>query len=136
MQIARDAERLAGREPVRAVCLPALMPEQGQPPVEEPLQQRRALALRQRSLIGCDGSLQPRPIGHRRAHVGQYDREAGEQVAPLARVGAFQLQIDHRLCCAGAADRVQHAVGAALRADHGVDDAVDVEPRLADRGGD
>jgi hypothetical protein len=122
---------------LRATAAPAdLVAEQGELAVEEPLQQRRALALRQRRLVARHRPLEQRPVGHGRTHVGEHRGEFFDQPAPVARIGAFQLDIDHRFGRAGTADVGHRAVGVARHAHDGVDDAIDVEIQLADRGSD
>jgi len=132
VRVANDAERFARA----AVAPPDLVAEQRELAVEEPLQQRGALALRQRGFVPRHRALQRGPVGDGGAHIGEHGGQILDQAAPVARIGAFQLDIDHRFGCAGAADVGQRPRCIACYANDGVDQAVDVEILRADRGGD
>ena len=132
LRVARDAERRLRA----AVPAPRLVAEQRQLAVEEPAQQRRALARPERVGVGGERALQRVPVGHRGAHVGERGGQERHQLAPVARVGALHLQVDHRLARRPVADRLERAVGRAGDGDDGVDDAVDRDVLPGDRGGD
>ena len=130
MRVARDPERRA--RPLHAI--PELMAEQRELPVEEPLQQRRALALWQRGLVRRHRALQLRPIRHRGADIRQHRGQIVDQRSPVARIDPVHLDIDQRFGGARAADLGKHPRRIARHPDDGVDNPVDRDVTRADCG--
>ncbi|MCY1168558.1 hypothetical protein D9M73_85560 [compost metagenome] len=114
---------------------PPFMPQQRELLVEQPEQQGGPFSRGQRGDVRRHRVLQRLPIPNGGTHIRQIALQRGNEIAPLARIGAFQLDIDHRFGRARIVDAHQRPVRIAAYAHYRVDDAVDRDVVAADRRG-
>jgi hypothetical protein len=133
--------RMPSADCILARAVDALLTEQRQLVPREPAQQVRVLAGRQRVGVGQHSRAHLRPVGHSGADVGEHRLDLGGKLAPVARIGAVQLDVDDRFGgriagvrpARGGIDRGQLPVRVARGDDHRMDQAVDGQPARGDR---
>jgi hypothetical protein len=111
--------------------------QKGHRTVREPAEKRGSIVIVDRVGIGPHASLKRLPVGDGGAYVGQHMVKLGDQFAPVARIGAVDLQIHHGFAAgpivAQWAYCLEAVIVVATHADHRMEESVDDEAARGDR---